>query len=206
MDKINYTVTLDDCRDYVKYQLKIPRVRKFIMKAFLPILIIWIIVAILFSFPEILALCKYLHTVYTTQSLTLSNFLSIIFHYTVLILSLCWPFILALVLSYAFFFSLYYFDLFHSQTKRIYKLLEGGDLSVDLEIKDECLCAYGKGLSSTINWNGIIDIYDTGKNFLIFIADYKAVVIPKRAFGNEENAQEFFKFVSSKLADLKKSC
>ena len=34
MDKINYTVTLDDCRDYVKYQLKIPRVRKFIMKAF----------------------------------------------------------------------------------------------------------------------------------------------------------------------------
>lgn len=206
MDKINYTVTLDDCSDYVKYQLKIPRVRKYIMKAPLSLLKICVIVFIVFSLSSIPALWNYWQTLQTTQGLELSNLLSIIFHFTVLILSVSWPFILIMIVFYALFLSLYYFDLFHILSKKIYKLLEGGDLSVDLEIKDEGLCAYGKGRSSSVNWNGIIDIYDTGKIFLIFIADYQAVVVPKRAFGNEENAQEFFNFVSSKLADLKKSC
>ena len=53
MDKINYTITIEDCRDYVKYQRTIPRLKKYRFKIFIPLIIIFVLMLIFSLIMEI---------------------------------------------------------------------------------------------------------------------------------------------------------
>ena len=190
MDKVICTLTLDDCRDYVKYQLKIKRIRKFILKMYIPFWIIGLIFFIVNLLP-----------VFSVKDVPYTDAWNVFLFYLEYALSLVLPIVIIWCLIFAFVISLYFFDPFHCVSKRVYKMLQGGSLEAEIEVKDDGIYAVSKSASSVMNWNGIIDIYDTGKTFLIFISDYRAMLVPKRAFQDERKAQEFFDLVNERLAN-----
>ena len=51
MEKISYVLTQEDCRDYVKAQYKIPRIKKFIMKSYIPFWLIGSVFVVIFLLP-----------------------------------------------------------------------------------------------------------------------------------------------------------
>ena len=85
-------------------------------------------------------------------------------------------------------------------SKKVYNLLKGQSLDMNIEVRDDGLYTNNTKNEGIFLWDGIIDIYDTSKTFLVFIGDYTAILIPKRAFSNENKANEFFSFVSNKIA------
>lgn len=192
MEKVNYTITLDDCSDYVKYQLKIKRIRTFVMKSFIPFWIIGLIFAIITLLP--------LFSIPPFPDVTIIN--NILYYLSSACIML-WPIIGIWLVIFGIALGIYLLDPFHALSKRVYKMLQGGALDIELEVKEDGLYAEGKGVSSVLKWDGIIDIYDTGKTFLVFVSDYRAVIIPKRAFGTDNNAQEFLKYTQEKIANSK---
>ena len=55
-----------------------------------------------------------------------------------------------------------------------------------------------------IDWNRVIDFCETPKLYVVSIDFwYFVVLIPKRAFSNENESNEFLNFVSSKIAKHK---
>ena len=65
MEKISYTLTQEDCKDYVKFQYKLPRIKKFIMKTYIPFWVIGLLFVLFFTFPLFINLftgVKYLMT------------------------------------------------------------------------------------------------------------------------------------------------
>lgn len=209
MEKVNYTITLDDCSDYVKYQLKIKRIRKFVMKSFIPFWIIGLILAIVTALPFILDFLGFFKYVMSEndlsfiQALIYKDTLLGVWSYFWTVLGSIMPLVIIWVVIFGIALTMYRFDPFHALSKKVYKMLQGGALDAELEVKDDGIYAEGKGQSSVMKWDGLIDIYDTGKTFLVFVSDYRAVIVPKRAFKTEETAQEFFNFVNEKLENCR---
>ena len=184
MDKIEYTLTLEDYKDFTKFQLKIPRLRKYILKrALKPAIIVSVLdlivnVAIMihdksFGFYLIVMLALLL---------PLAIFLFIVV-FKIIIVACC---------------------LFCGiSAKNMYKMHKGISMEYKTSVTDEKIIVSRKDSATEYNYNGIIDIYDTKKTFLLFIGNYLAILVPHRAFENEEKAQEFFDFVSKKIQESK---
>lgn len=209
MGKISYTLTQEDCRDYVKSQYKIPRIKKFIMKAYIPFWIIGSVCFVIFLLPLFINLftgLKYLMSEGGMSFLkALTDFQMVEFYKSGLMyfVSNILPFIFIWL---AVFFSSWYLgacDAFSLYSKRVFKLLEGRALEAEIEVQEGGLSMTGKTLSSFIEWSGIVDIHSTPNTFLIFVSDYQAVIVPKRAFETPEKADEFFNFVDEKVKAAK---
>lgn len=208
MDKISYTIELADCSDYVKFQFKIPRLKKFILKSYTPFWVIGLICALIYSLPIFTGFYEGLRYLMTNYDLSIFKALtdaSMIDFYKG-----CGDFVIYQILPFLliwlciFFVSCFFYshDLFKLNSKKIYKMQEGR-LNAEVEICEDGLDMKGKGLASFLKWDGIVDIYEAKTTFLIFVSDYKAIVIPKRAFETQEKAQDFFNFVNEKVNNAK---
>lgn len=208
MDKISYTIEPADCSDYVKFQFKIPRLKKFILKSYTPFWVIGLIFALIYSLPIFTGFYKGLRYLMTNNDLSIFEALtdaSMIDFYKG-----CGDFVIYQILPFVliwlciFFVSCFFIshDLFKLNSKKIYKMLEGR-LSAEVEICEDGLDMKGKGLASFLKWDGIVDIYEAKTTFLIFVSDYQAIIIPKRAFETQEKAQDFFNFVNEKVNNAK---
>ena len=94
-------------------------------------------------------------------------------------------------------------DAFSISSKRIFKMLEGRALDAEIEVQEGGLSMTGKTASAFMEWSGIVDIHSTQNTFLLFVGDYQAVIVPKRAFETPEKADEFFNFVDEKVKAAK---
>ena len=193
MQTISYKITLEDCHDYVKYQWKIPRIRKKFMNVYLWVFGIFVLLFVVFGIiPGINKYYTYYQFLQTENILTVHNLL-------IPLLNPGIAFVIMVVCLFVLIFTSQ-FDLFLFTSKKLYTLLEGQSLDMNIEVRDDGLYTNNKKSEGVILWDGIIDIYDTSKTFLVFIGDYVAILIPKRAFSNEKDADEFFNFVSNKIA------
>ena len=208
MDKISYTLEPADCSDYVKTQFKIPRLRKFILKSYTPFWVIGLIFALIYSLPIFTGFYK--GTRYLMTNNGLSFFQALTDASTIDFYKSCGDFIIYQILPFIliwlciFFVSCFFIshDLFKLYSKKIYKMLEGR-LSAEVEICDDGLDMKGKGIASFLKWDGIVDIYEAKTVFLIFVSDFQAIIIPKRAFETPEKAKDFFNFVNEKVSNAK---
>ncbi len=82
-------------------------------------------------------------------------------------------------------------------------MLEGRALDAEIEVQEGGLSMTGKTASAFMEWSGIVDIHSTQNTFLLFVGDYQAVIVPKRAFETPEKADEFFNFVDEKVKAAK---
>ena len=74
MQTISYKITLDDCHDYVKYQWKIPRIRKNFMKAYLLVFGILVLLFVVFGIiPDINKYYTYYQILQAENALTVYN-------------------------------------------------------------------------------------------------------------------------------------
>ena len=71
MDKISYTIEPADCRDYVKFQFKIPRLKKFILKSYTPFWVTGLIIALIYSLPIFTGFYKGLRYLMTNNDLSI---------------------------------------------------------------------------------------------------------------------------------------
>lgn len=193
MQPISYKITIDDCHDYVKYQWKIPRIRKNFMKAYLLVFGILVLLFVVFGIiPDINKYYTYYQILQAENALTVYNiFIPLLTPGIVFVIMVACLYILILTSQ---------FDLFRFISKKVYNLLKGQSLDMNIEVRDDGLYTNNTKNEGIFLWDGIIDIYDTSKTFLVFIGDYTAILIPKRAFSNENKANEFFSFVSNKIA------
>jgi len=113
------------------------------------------------------------------------------------------PFVAIWIVIFGISWTLGATDAFSLTSKRVYKMLEGRTLDAELEVLDNGLDMKGKGVTSFLGWDGIVDIYEAKSTFLLFISDYQAVIIPKRAFESTEKANEFFNYVNEKVSGAK---
>ena len=205
MEKINYTLNLEDCRDYVKYQRKIPRIRKFIMKQFRPFLYICLGL-ILFSFLfEIINIVMSLNSVAAEYSMSFIGVVKSYFFWPMVSAAFehFWEFNIPVILIWLVVFWIAWtiskYDLFHAESSRVYDVLKGQDLDITITPQDDGLLCSGKLTTTLYKWQKIIDVYDTNKSFLVFVGDYAALVIPKRAFETPEEEKIFFNYLNEKL-------
>ena len=165
MIKISYTITKDDCKDYAKYLYNVPKIKKIMKKTYgLMFLTIGICLAVcLFaSFPD-----------YSLQAVK-KELLSII----------VWVLFYIVVCSVCFCISRY--DLFGISAKSIYKSLSGQSLDMNMELRQDGLYTENKCGSGLVGWNGILNVFQSEKSIFVYIGDYKAYIVPKRAFENDD--------------------
>lgn len=205
MEPIKYTITLDDCHDFAVYQTKIPRIKKYIIKQAMPVIIVLSAVLLfiigfgLFDFFRTLADVHMKYSMSYQDIFTSSSFLPFVID------SIKMFFLVnSLFLLFIFIFSILLigsvkFDWYKSKSKRVYNLLKGSDLDIEIFLNDNGVECRGKNSSACYNWASIVDIHDTGKSFLMFVADYMAVIIPRRAFADENSAMFFFNSVNEHL-------
>lgn len=205
MEKFSYTLTLEDCRDYVKFQQKIPRVKKFLMKQFRPFIYLCAIIILFSLLIEIINVVMSLNSVAAEYSMT---FLGVIKSYFFLpivgnafehFLAFNLPVLLIWIVIFFIARIISKYDLFHAESGRVYALLKGQDLDITITPQDDGLLCSGPNTTTLYKWQKIIDVYDTGKSFLVYVGDYAALVIPKRAFETPEESAMFFKYLNDKL-------
>lgn len=205
MEKFSYTLTLEDCRDYVKFQEKIPRVKKFLTKQFRPFVYICIGFLLLGLIFEIIRVCISLNWVANEYSMTFFEAVKSQFFLPTLggafdsFLNFGLPLIIIWFVLYHFARSISKYDLFHAESNKVYSLLKGQDLDITITPQDDGLLCSGKHTKTFYDWQKIIDVYDTCKSFLVYVGDYAALVIPKRAFETPEESAMFFKYLNDKL-------
>lgn len=206
MEKFNYTLTLEDCRDYVKFQQKIPRVKKFLMKQFRPFVYICVGLLLLGLIFEIINVCISLNLIANEYSLTFFETVKSQFFVPALgsaferYFNFIVPLIIIWFVLYHFAWSISKYDLFHAESNKVYSLLKGQDLDITITPQDDGLLCSGPNTTTLYKWQKIIDVYDTGKSFLVYVGDYAALVIPKRAFETPEESAIFFKYLNDKLS------
>lgn len=209
MEKISYVLTQEDCRDYVKAQYRIPRIRKFIMKTYVPFWVIGLIFVLFFTFPLFINLftgVKYLMSEGEMSFFkALTDFQMVEFYRGALsyFIQTVLPFIFIWLVVFAIAWFNGATDAFSVSSKRVFKMLEGRALDAEIEVQEGGLSMTGKTASTFMEWDGIVDIHSTPNTFLLFVGVYQAVIVPKRAFETPEKADEFFKFVDEKVKAAK---
>ncbi|HIS35513.1 TPA: YcxB family protein [Candidatus Scatousia excrementigallinarum] len=205
MEKIKYTLTLDDCRDYVKYQRKIPRLKKYVFKQFMPLIILFVLI-ILFSLAmEISFFFKAFHYVSGEYAMSFSELLKTDFSALLLegIADHFWNMNLPILLIWAVIFCTAWFisknDIFHAESSKIYKGLKNQSLDIEITPQEDGLYCKGKNVSALYKWKDILDIYDTKKSYLAYVGESSALIIPKRAFPQQEESESFYNYVNDKL-------
>ena len=205
MDKINYTITIEDCRDYVKYQRTIPRLKKYRFKIFIPLIIIFALMMIFSLIMEtrfFLKAFEYVGGQYSMSfaELLQSDFSSLLFEG---VADHFWHMNLPVFGIWAVIFFIAWFvsknDIFHAESSKIYEGLKKTSLDIEVAPQADGLSCSGKGTSYVYKWSDMIDIYETEKSFLIYVAETSALIVPKRAFQSPAVAKEFYSLVSSKL-------
>lgn len=186
MEKIKYTLTLDDCRDYVKYQRKIPRLKKYVFKQFMPLIILFVLI-ILFSLAmEISFFFKAFHYVSGEYAMSFSELLKTDFSALLLegIADHFWNMNLPILLIWAVIFCTAWLisknDIFHAESSKIYKGLKNQSLDIEITPQEDGLYCKGKNVSALYKWKDILDIYDT-KNHIL----HMLVKVPHLLFLNE---------------------
>lgn len=164
MEKINYTLTLKDCNNFVRSQSKIPRLKKRFQEDSLKLCIEYIIALIIISF--------------------------VLFNIS--IHDIC---VYNLIIFSLIFLIMLHLQKYLSGGKIIYKMLSGVDLNYEILISEENLTRINKNGTNITNWETVKDIYDTKYNYLIFISDLQAIIIPKRCFENDEQGKQFYEKV-----------
>lgn len=200
MEKINYTLTIEDCNNYAKSQNKIPRLKKMIAKDYLKFcfkysLFLFLLALIIFGF--------IIYNVGTTKHLTLFSVITnkdfLPFFVYFFINSFVVIILFVVILLIILYVKLYFWD-----GKYIYIMLEGTDLNYELSISGENITRTNKNGINIFNWDKIKDIYDTKYNYLIFISDRQAIIIPKRCFENEEQGKEFYNNIQKYYSAVQK--
>ena len=205
MERFSYTLTLEDCKDYAISQYKIPRLKNFILKMYIPFWIIGLLAVLVFIFPIFLNFFTGLSYLMKEGGMTffraLVDFQMLEFYKSSLIyfISAVLPLIVIWLVIFAIGWGFGATDAFSLTSKRIFKMLSGKALDAEVEVQENGLYMEGKGISSFVGWDGIVEIYSATNTFLLFVSDYQAVIIPKRAFKTPELAQEFFELVDSKV-------
>lgn len=205
MDKIKYTLTLDDCRDYVKYQRKIPRLKKFVFRQFKPLFILFFIIVAFSIVMEIPFVFKAFNYVAAEYSMTFSELLKSDFSSLLLdgIADHFWNFNLPIFIIWAVIFVVAWFisrnDLFHAESTKVYNIFKNQSLDIEITPQEDGLYCSGRNLSALYKWKDIIDIYDTKKSYLAYVGESSALIIPKRAFPIEEESESFYNYVNNKL-------
>ena len=205
MDKIKYTLTLEDCRDYVKFQRKIPRLRKFIFKQFRPLLILLILIILFGIGMEINFFFKAFHYVGGQYSMTFAELMKTDFANLLLegVAEHFWSINLPILILWAIIFFIAWYisknDIFHAESNKIYTGLKNQSLDIEVNPQDEGLLCSNKNTSVLYKWHDIIDVYDTGNSFLVYVAESSALIIPKRAFSSQEEYNAFCNYVNNKL-------
>ncbi len=198
MDKINYTITIDDCRDYVKYQRTIPRLKKYRFKIFIPLFIIFALMIIFSLIMEIRFFLKAFDYVGGQYSMTFaelmqSDFSALLFEG---VADHFWHMNLPVFGVWAVIFFLAWIisknDIFHAESSKIYEGLKKQSLDIEVSVENEGLKCTGKGSSFIYRWSDIIDVYESEKSFLVYVAETSALIVPKRAFNTPEEAKEFY--------------
>lgn len=188
MEKINYTLTHDDCNNYVKSQYKIPRLKKAINKEHFKTSLGYAVFLIILAFVTFsfiiynISIHNHLSLLSIIKNNDFIPFLSKFFITSFLLIIL-----FSSILLIALHVRTYYFG-----AKYTYKMLSGMDLNYEISISAENITRTNKNGVSKFNWETIKDIYDTKYNYLIFISDLQAIIIPKRCFENEEQGQDFY--------------
>lgn len=193
MEKINYTLTLEDCNNYARSQSKIPRLKKYLKKTTLEFFIRYIIFMIILYF---IFFSISIHDICLHNHLTLSSILTNKYFPHFLSSQIKYFSIQAVILILFFIIFVKFIRHFFGG-KTIYKMLSGIDLNYELTASEENLTRTNKNGTQIINWATIIDIYDTKYNYLIFISDLQAIIIPKRCFENEEQGKQFYSQIES---------
>lgn len=205
MDKMKYTLTLDDCRDYVKFQRTIPRLKKYAFKQFKPLIIIFILLVLFSIIMEFSFFLKAFEYVGGQYSMSFSELLKSDFSGLLLegITDHFWHMNLPVFIIWAVIFFTAWFisknDLFHAESSKIYNGLKKQALDIEVSLQDDGLLCSGNDMSFVYKWADIIDFYDTQKSFLVYVAETSALIIPKRAFKTPAEAQEFFNTVKGRL-------
>lgn len=205
MDNIKYTITLDDCRDYVKFQQKIPRMKKYKFKQFLPLIIIFILLVLFSIAMEVNFFFKAFDYVGGQYSMSFAELMKSDFSSLLLegITDHFWTMNLPVFVIWAVIFFIAWFisknDIFHAESGKIYNGLKKQTLDIEVSLQNDGLLCSGKDMSFVYKWNDIIDFYDTQKLFLVYVAETSALIIPKRAFKSSAEAQEFFNTVKGRL-------
>lgn len=193
MEKINYTLTLEDCTHFVHSQFKIPRLKKYFFNTLfkrysISALVVIFLYGIFFGFLIFDGCAKNNLTLSAViKNANFTYFLSIYLQIAFI------GFLIFTLVAITFFIAEFYFI----GGKNVYKSLKGIDLNYELSISNENIIRTNKNGTMITNWKTVKDIYDTKHNYLIFTSDLQAIIIPKRAFENEEKSQEFYRLIKS---------
>lgn len=200
MEKINYTLTLEDCNNYARSQSKIPRLKKIIVKNYIKLYSIFIFVMLLlsffwFGFSVLEISIKHHFTIISviTDKGFPNFFLAQFKNY----------FVIAIIMSLLLFILLLMKNYIWGG-QYIYKMLEGLDLNYEISISEENITKSNKNEISTFNWKTIKDIYDTKFYYLVFTSDVQALIIPKRCFESEKQSKEFYNKIRKYYDDAQK--
>lgn len=200
MEKINYTLTLEDCNNYVKSQYKIPRLKKAINKAHLKTSLgyaVFLIIVAIVTFSFIIynvSINNHLSLFSVLKNNDLIPFLTKFFINS-FVLIILFTFILLMALH----IRTYYFG-----AQYAYKMLSGIDLNYEISVSEENITRTNKNGINILIWKTIKDIYDTTYNYLIFVSDLQAIIIPKRCFKNKEQSKEFYNKIKKYYDDAQK--
>lgn len=77
----------------------------------------------------------------------------------------------------------------------LYNLSKGLDLNYTLTLTDEGIKRVSSSSTSTYNWSNVKDIYNTKREIFVFVSDFQAIIIPKRAFENEADSESFYNLI-----------
>lgn len=205
MEKITYNLTLDDCRDYVKFQRKIPRIKKRLSMQFRSLFYLCIAVLVLGIIFELVNFGINLNAYAAENSVSMEsllgseNFNSMLGYSFDHFLTIALPVILLWLVIYLIAAGISKYDLFHAESSKVFDLMKSKDLDVELNIEEDGLFAKGRHTKCFTEWSKIVDIYDTGKSILVFVSDYSAIIVPKRAFELPEEAVMFFNTLKQHL-------
>lgn len=201
MEKINYTLTLEDCNNYARSQSKIPRLKKYSQKQFLKICLKYSVFLI------ILALISFSITIYNIAAHNHLTILSVLTNkdFPHFLISQIKFFSLWIIIFLFIFFIIFNFQKHFLVGKILYKMLSGIDLNYELSISEENITRTNKNGMSVFNWETVKDIYNTRHNYLIFTSDLQAIIIPKRCFENEEQSNEFYSNIQKYYNENKKN-
>ena len=179
MQELTFTYEPKDYSNYNKDSLTIKRIVKYILKVnTIPFVILALIMALFF-------------TVGLFGSVYLGHWLFYVI------------FIVAFVISYLLAVCIGITSQFLLGGIIIQRQQKGIAKDVKLIINDNTIMFDNGSIQSVYKWNSIKDIYNKKHNFIIFIADVQALIIPKRIFSSEEEIDNCWKHLQDYYDDAR---
>ncbi len=83
-------------------------------------------------------------------------------------------------------------SLYFTGGRQIYKALKGSDLKRKIIITKENIYSSNETSNGTVNWDGVVDIYNKKNTIIIFLSEKMGIMIPKRVFESELDAVKFY--------------